>query len=131
MSNSSNSPIWVITDNTSGLYFSMLGSNHFTDNMEIAQRFSSEADAILCEEEHIHSMEEFEDCETWPVILSSSFLDVIIDPSQYGYDAMEEIISGSGNIEDVEASIQSMIDSLRKAQDNITSLKIDGETRLG
>jgi hypothetical protein len=60
---------WFIQDEKTNKYFSMLGSLHFTDNIEIAQQFNSERDAIICEENHIHCSIDFLQYYTIPVQL--------------------------------------------------------------
>ena len=60
---------WYIQDEKTKMFFSMLGSHHFTHNIEIAQKFASERDAIICEENHIHSSFDFLQYDTWPVEL--------------------------------------------------------------
>jgi len=123
-------PIWIIKDNNTGMYFSMLGSNHFTSKVEAAQMFGSEKDAILCEEQNIHCEVDFLETDTIPVVLSSTFLDSIVDKSNHCYDAMEQIVSESALVEEVEANIQSMIYELELVKCRIKKLKLDGETRL-
>ena len=63
---------WVIQDEKTGKYFSLLGSPHFTDSRGIAQNFSKERDAILFEEEHIHNELEFLQYDTRPVKLNEN-----------------------------------------------------------
>jgi len=65
---------WVIQDEKTGKYFSLLGSPkfapHFTENIYIANVLSSERDAIMFEEEHIHNELEFLQYDTRPVRLN-------------------------------------------------------------
>lgn len=49
----------IIKTNTNE-YFTLLGTPHFTTNKEIAQRFTSDIDAMLCTEQYIDSNEGFE-----------------------------------------------------------------------
>jgi hypothetical protein len=49
----------IITPETNQ-YFSLLGSPHFTSNVEIAQRFLRDYDAHICIESEIDSNEGFE-----------------------------------------------------------------------
>lgn len=60
---------WIIKDQMSDKFFSLLGSPHFTENIEIAQRFDSEEDAILCEEQYIFTDPAFLDNESIPAEL--------------------------------------------------------------
>ena len=69
MNTTNNNPVWVIKCEKTGKYFSLLGSPHFTDNVEIAQRFDSENDAVLCEEQHIFNNLDLLDYDSMPTVL--------------------------------------------------------------
>lgn len=64
-----NTQTWIIKDQLTGDFFSLLGYAHFTSNIAIAQRFVSEADAVLCEEQYIHNDLAFEDYDSIPAEL--------------------------------------------------------------
>lgn len=49
----------VIINPVDETYFSMLGSDHFTHNKDIAQRFETVEDAQACTEQNIDSNEGF------------------------------------------------------------------------
>lgn len=51
---------YIIINPENTRYFSLLNGGLFTDNIEIAQRFNSEHDAMLCTEQYIDSTEGFE-----------------------------------------------------------------------
>lgn len=60
---------FIIADEKTGKYFSLLGSGHFTKNKEIAQRFDSEIDVMLCIEQCIDGIEDYEKFNSFePVI---------------------------------------------------------------
>ena len=63
--------IWVIKDVPTGTFFTLLGgAPHFTSDVDFAQRFSSEKDAVLCEEHYIHPDVTFLDRDTLPTKLN-------------------------------------------------------------
>lgn len=61
--------VWIIKDQLTGHFFTLLGGKHFSANLEIAQRFNSESDAILCEEQEIHNDITMLDYESIPAEL--------------------------------------------------------------
>lgn len=52
--------MYAIINSDTKQYFSLLGAGMFTSNIEIAQRFNTENDAMFCIEQHIDSNEGFE-----------------------------------------------------------------------
>lgn len=52
--------MYAIINSETKQYFSLLNGGLFTDNVEIAQRFSTAHDAMLCTEQRIDSNEGFE-----------------------------------------------------------------------
>lgn len=52
--------MYTIINSETNQYFSLLNGGLFTDNVELAQRFNTERDAILCTEQYIDSDEGFE-----------------------------------------------------------------------
>lgn len=52
--------MYAIINSDTKEYFSLLDAGMFTSNIEIAQRFNTESDAMLCIEQHIDSNEGFE-----------------------------------------------------------------------
>ena len=52
--------MYVIKNTDYGAFFSLLGSPHFTNNMDIMQPFNSERDAELCIEQFIDSDKGFD-----------------------------------------------------------------------
>ena len=51
--------MYVIVNTENNQYFSLINGGLFTDNIEIAQRFNTERDAMLCTEQYIDSTEGF------------------------------------------------------------------------
>lgn len=64
------------------------------------------------------------------VMKTTKFLSQITSPENYAYDALVEICSGSATVEEAEANILSMINSLRDAGDKLVCLRLNGETKL-
>lgn len=52
--------MYAIINSDTNEYFSLLNGGMFTSNVEIAQRFNTERDAVLCTEQYIDSNEGFE-----------------------------------------------------------------------
>jgi hypothetical protein len=51
--------MYTIINSETKQYFSLINGGLFTDNVELAQRFDTEQDAMLCTEQHIDSTEGF------------------------------------------------------------------------
>jgi hypothetical protein len=60
----------------------------------------------------------------------TTFLKSLISQERYGYDAISEIVDNSDTIGDVQGSIQTLIDDLRRASDTLTNTHLDSETEL-